>query len=185
MAGFKYVGTMAQGDVTGKLKRFAVDATHAGVLGIGDLVLVTGDADADGISEVDIGTANAANTGVVVGVEPVWSGEALNKNYLPASTAGYLLVNVDPDALYECEVANGPLAVADVDLNAPAVVTAGTVSGTLFASNMKVNDTGAATTSTLPLRIVKLLPDDDGVLGNKAIVKLNETTFRLGATGIS
>jgi hypothetical protein len=50
---------------------------------------------------------------------------------------------------------------------------------------MGVNDTGAATTSTLPLRIVKLLEDEAGVLGNKAIVKLNETTNRLGATGIA
>lgn len=185
MAGFKYVGTEAQGDVTGKLKRFAVEVGHAGVLGPGDLVLVTGDADADGISEVDVGTANTANTGVIVGVEPSFAGEALSRTHLPASTAGFVLVNVDPDALYEVEVANGPLSVDDVDLNAPAVVTAGTVSGGVFTSNMMVNDTGANTTSTLPLRIVRLLEDDAGVLGNKAIVKLNETTNRLGATGIS
>ena len=185
MAGFKYVGTQAQGDVTGKLKRFAVAAAHAGVLGPGDLVLVTGDANAQGISEVDIGTASTANTGVVMGVEPVFAGESLSITHLPASTAGYLLVNVDPDALYEVDVSNGPLAVADVDLNAPAVVTAGTVSGGIFTSNMGVNDTGAATTATLPLRIVRLLEDDAGVLGNKAIVKLNATTTRAGAAGIS
>lgn len=185
MAGFKYVGTEAQGDITGKTKRFAVVSGHASKLGIGDLVLVTGDADAKGISEIEIGTANTANTGVVTGIEPIWAGEDLSKTYLPDSTAGYLLVNVDPDATYECEVANGPLSVDDVDRNAPAVVTEGTVSEGLYTSNMKVNKTGVANTSTLPLRIVKLLEDSDGVLGNKALVKLNETTSRLGATGIS
>ena len=185
MAGFKYLGTEAQGEASGKLKRFKVDAAHSGVIGPGDLVLVTGDADTDGVSEVDIGTANTANTGVVMSVVPNFSGEALSTTHLAASTAGYVLVNVDPDALYEVEVSNGPLSVDDVDLNAPAVVTAGTVSGGLFTSNMGVNDTGAATTSTLPLRIVKLLEDEAGVLGNKAIVKLNETTNRLGATGIA
>lgn len=185
MAGFKHIGTESQGDVTGKVKRFAVDAAHSTKLGIGDLVLVTGDADAEGISEVDAGTANTANTGVIIGVAPKYSGEALSTTYLPASTAGYVMVNVDPQALYEVDVANGPLAVADVDLNAPAVVTEGTVNGSLYTSNMSVNDTGAATTQTLPLRIVKLLKDSDGVLGNKAIVKMNATTTTDGAAGIA
>lgn len=184
MAGFKHVGSMAQGDVTGKVKRFKVDSGNSTKLGIGDVVLVTGDADTDGISEVGIGTANAANTGVVVGVEPMYSGETLTTNYLAASTAGYLLVNVDPDALYEVDV-TGTLSVDDVDLNVPLVATEGTVSGIIYTSNMGVNDTGAATTSTLPFRVVKLLEDSDGTLGNKALVKPNETTYRLGATGIS
>lgn len=185
MSGFKHVGTMAQGDVTGKVKRFKVDSGNSTKLGIGDVVLVTGDADTDGISEVGIGTANTANTGVVVGVEPSYSGENLTKNYLAASTAGYLLVNTDPDALYEVDVANGPLSVDDVDLNVPLVATEGTVNGILFTSNMKVNDTGANTTATLPFRVVKLLEDSSGTLGNRALVKPNETTYRLGATGIS
>ena len=185
MSGFKHIGTESQGDVTGKVKKFAVAAAHAGVLGVGDLVLVTGDADATGVSEVDIGTANTANTGVIVGVEPNFAGEALSQTHLAASTAGNVYVNVDPDALYEVDVSNGPLSVDDVDLNAPAVVTAGTVSGSLFTSNMGVNDTGAATTVTLPLRIVALKEDSAGTLGNKAIVKLNATTSRAGAVGIA
>lgn len=185
MAGFKYVGTQSQGDITGKVKKFSVVSGHASRLGIGDLVLVTGDADAFGISEVEIGTASAANTGVIVGVEPNWSAEAFSTTYLAASTAGYVYVNVDPDALYEVSVSNGPLSVDDVELNAPAVVTEGTASGSFYTSNMGVNDTGAATTSTLPLRIVALKEDSAGTLGNKAIVKLNETTSRLGATGIA
>ncbi len=181
MAGFKYVGSETGGDISGKVKTFAVVSTHSTAIGLGDLVVVTGDADAEGRSEVDLASATTAPTGVVTGIRPKFEGEALSTTYLPASTAGFVEVNTDPFALYECEVANGPLSVDDVDLNAPAVVTAGTVSGSLFSSNMKVNDTGAATTATLPLTIIALKEDAAGVLGNKAVVRIN----KLGFVGIA
>ena len=183
--GFHYVGTESQGDVTGKTKLRAVDAAHAGVLGPGDLVVITGDGSATGISEVDIGVATTANTGVIQSVKPVFAGEQLSITHLPALTAGDVLVNVDSDALYEVPVSNGPLVVANVGLNAPAIVTAGTVSGSVFTSNMGVNATGVAVTATLPLRIVELREDEAGVLGNRALVRMNETTSSLGATGIA
>lgn len=181
----QYVGTESNGSIDGKQKTFAVDAAHAGVLGSGDLVLITGDGSATGVSEVDIGTANTANTGVISSVVPNFAGEALSQTHLAATTAGSVLVNVDDQALYEVDVSNGPLVVADVGLNAPAIVTAGTVTGGVFISNMGVNATGVATTSTLPLRIVALLEDAAGVLGNRARVRMNETTSKLGATGIA
>lgn len=184
MAGFSYVGTESQGDVTGKVKAYAVDAAHAGVLGIGDLVVITGTAVASGMQTVDIGTADIANTGVVSGMVPNFASEQLSITYLPATTAGTLLVNVDPLALYEVDVANGPLAVTDVGLNCPAVVTAGTVSGSLFTSNMKANATGKATTNTLPLHIVALRTGSDGVLGSAALVRINAATNAYGATGV-
>jgi hypothetical protein len=184
MAGFAYQGTDSQGDISGKVKAYSVDAAHAGLIGLGDLVVVTGTAVASGKKTVDIGTANTANTGVVSGVKPNFEGEALSTTWLPATTAGVVYVNCDTYALYLVDVANGPLAVADVGLNCPAVVTAGTVSGGLFTSNMKANATGKATTATLPLNIVELREDDDGVLGNRAIVRMNATTMNIGATGI-
>ena len=75
------------------------------------------------------------------------------------------------------------LAAADVGLNVPSVVTVGTVSGALFTSNMTVNATGKATTSTLPWRVVALMNDDAGVFGNRALVRANATTSNIGATG--
>jgi len=184
MAGFKFVGTESQGDITGKVKQFTVTASHAGILGPGDLVLITAASADDGSPTVDVGTANTANTGVVTGIIPNFSGEALSQTWIPATTAGKLLVNVDAFALYEADVSNGPLVAADVGLNVPAVVTAGTVSGSLFTSNMGVNATGKATTPTLPFRVVALLEDADGVLGNRALVRVNASTSNIGATGI-
>lgn len=181
---FLYQGTESNGSVDGKMKTFAVDAAHAGVLGPGDLVIITGDGDASGRSEVDIGlTTNS--TGVVSAVVPNIAGEALSQTHLAALTAGQVLVNVDDGALYDVPVSNGPLVVAEVGLNAPAVVTAGTVSDSVFTSNMGVNATGAAVTATLALRIVRLLEDEAGVLGNRALVRLNATTSKAGAAGIA
>ena len=165
------------------MKTYAVDSGHGGVLGPGDLVIITGDGSTTGVSEVDIGlTTN--NTGVIDSVLPTFAGEALSQTHLAASTAGNVLVNVDGGAIYDVPVSNGPLSVDDVGLNSPAVVTVGTVSGSVFTSNMGINATGKATTSTLALRIVALKEDSAGVLGNRALVRLNFTTSSAGAAGI-
>jgi hypothetical protein len=184
MAGFHWVGSDSQGDLNGKVKMFAVAAAHAAVLGPGDVVLATGTANSAGMAEVDTGTANTANTGVVTGVPPQIATEALSQTWLSATTAGYVWVNTDPFALYAVDVANGPLAVTDVGLNTPLVATTGTVSGSLFTSNMKINATGKATTATLPFRIEGLLVGDDGVLGSRALVRVNASTSNIGATGV-
>lgn len=184
MAGFKWVGSQTGGELSGKVKTFHVDSAHAAVMGIGDVVVMTGTAFTDGTAEVDTGTANIANTGVVTAVLPNIATEALSQTWLSASTAGYVEVNVDPLALWAADVANGPLAVTDVGLNVPLVATTGTVSGSLFTSNMKVNATGKATTNTLPFQVVGLLYGDDGVLGSRALVRTNAATNAYGATGV-
>ncbi len=184
MAGFHWVGSQTGGELSGKVKMFAVASSHAAVLGPGDVVLMTGTANTDGMAEVDTGTANTANTGVVTGVPPQVATEALSQTWLSASTAGYVWVNVDPLALWAVDVANGPLVVANVGLNAPLVATTGTVNGSLFTSNMKINATGIATTNTLPFQIVGLLYGDDGVLGSRALVRTNAATNSYGATGV-
>lgn len=183
MSGFDYEGTESS-DPSGKLKRYPVNSGHSGVLGPGDLVLITGDGDAFGRTEVDVGTANIANTGVVSYVGITYAGEALSTKHIATQTAGDVFVNVDPGALYDVAVSNGPLTDADVGLNAPAVVTAGTVTNSNFVSNMGINASGVQTTSTLPFRIVERREDSAGVLGNRALVRVNESTSQLGATGI-
>ena len=182
--GFKLVNTDSQGDVTGKQKTFSVLAATAEVIVPGDLVRIAGTANAEGVADVSIAPTTTASTGVVMSIDPTFAGEALSQTHHAASTLGTLKVNVDPNALYEVDVANGPLAITNVGQNCPAVVTEATASGSLFPSVMTANATGAATTVTLPLRIVALKEDADGVLGNVAIVRLNATTVAAGATGV-
>ena len=182
--GFKQANTDSQGDLTGKQKTFSVLAATDEVIVPGDLVRIAGTANAEGIADVSIAPTGTASTGVVMSIDPTFTGEALSQTHHAAQTLGTLKVNVDPNATYEVDVANGPLLITEVGLNAPAVVTEATVSGSLFASVMQVNRTGAAVTATLPLHIVALKEDSAGVLGNVAIVRLNATTVAPGATGI-
>lgn len=182
--GFKHVNTDSQGDVTGKQKTFSVLVATAQVIVPGDLVRIAGTANAQGVANVAIAPTTTASTGVVMSIDPTFAGEALSQTHHAASTLGTLKANVDPNATYEVDVANGPLLITEVGLNAPAVVTEATASGSLFPSVMQVNATGVATTSTLPLHIVALKEDADGVLGNVAIVRLNATTVAPGATGV-
>ena len=182
--GFKQANTDSQGDVTGKQKTFAVLAATTEVIVPGDLVRIAGTANAEGIADVEIAPTSTASTGVVMSIDPTFEGEALSTTHHASGTLGTIKVNIDPNATYEVDVANGPLLITEVGLNAPAVVTEATASGGLFPSVMQVNRTGAATTATLPLHIVALKEDSAGVLGNVAIVRLNATTVAAGATGV-
>jgi len=183
-AGYKLVNTDSQGDVTGKQKTFSVLVATTEVIVPGDLVRIAGTANAQGVADVSIAPTSTACTGVVMSIDPTFAGEALSQTHHASGTLGTIKVNVDPNATYEVDVANGPLLITEVGLNAPAVVTEATASGSLFPSVMEVNATGVATTSTLPLHIVALKEDAAGVLGNVAIVRINESTVALGATGI-
>lgn len=182
--GFKAVGSVFN-EPDGKIKTFDVASSHATLLAPGDVVTLTGTATATtSVPQVDASTAGQAVTGVVVGVVPTYSTETLNSAGLAASTAGTVYVLTDPLAYYEVDVSNGPLTVADVGLNANLVATAATLSGSLAISNMTLNATGKATTSTLQFRIEKLLTDSSGTLGNRALVRVNSSTYITGTTGV-
>jgi len=184
MPGFIYSGTGFD-DPHGKLERCDVAATHATRLAIGDLVRMSGTATAvTGVPQVDAPTAGQSVTGVISGIVPNFATESFTDTGLPALTFGSVLINIDPRAEYEVDVVNGPLVVADVGLNATYVPTAATNTAGYTQSNMVLNATGIATTATLPFRILKLLVGSDGVLGSKALVRLNESTIIAGAAGI-
>ena len=182
--GFKLLNTDSQGDVTGKQKTFAVLAATPQTIVSGDAVRIAGSANAQGIADVALTSTTGALTGIVMSVDPTFAGEALSQTWHASATLGKVKVNVDPNALYEVDVSNGPLAITQVGLNCPVVTTEAVVTGTLAPSLMTANATGAATTATLPLQIVALKEDDNGVLGNVAVVRLNATTVAPGATGV-
>jgi len=181
--GFSWVGSESD-DPRGKLKTFTVAAAHATRLSPGDAVVITATADANGLQQVDAAAAGAAFTGIIASVVPNFATEAFTDVGLAASTAGTVIVNTDPRAIYEVDVSNGPLVLADVGLNTPLVATASTVSGGLSISNMTVNSTGKATTATIEWRVVKLVTGSDGVLGSRCQVRANNTTSIAGAAGV-
>lgn len=190
--GFKLSRTQSQGDVTGKQFSYHVDSAHASILAPGDAMRITGTAFTEGTPEIDATAAGTTDvgqslTGILFSVDPTFEGEALSDTGLPATTAGTVKVNVDPHALYEVDVTNGPLLVTQVGLNANLIADAATKTGGLSISNMTLDNgsvTAPATTQTLPFRIVALSEDEDGVLGNVALVRINNSTLSDGAAGV-
>lgn len=170
----------------GRVNSYGVAAGHAGKLAIGDFVALTGTANATtGVAEVDIGVAGSPLLGQIAGFVPDFSTENFtDAGGLAASTAGTALVLDDPRAEYIADVSNGPLVVANVGLNVNLLATVATQSGGLTISNMTVNATGVANTNSLNFQVLALLEDDDGVLGNRALVRLNSTQMITGAAGV-
>ena len=185
MSGFEASNLQGAGGTEGMVQTFAVDAAHATLLAPNDVVLITGDGDASGVSEVDTGVATTANTGIIASVDFQLEGESLTETGLPASTAGTVKVNLDPQQLYEVE-SDATLTVANVGLNVGINTTTATKNGSLTVSNMTVDAATVATTQTLPFRIVALLNGlTSGTLGDRALVRPNATTQSDGAAGIA
>ena len=185
--GFRPVQDISGHSYTGKIEPFAVDAAHATLLAVGDLVVETGNLDAaTGVSEVDAISAGTGNliTGVITSINPDFSN--LERKGLPALSAGTVLVATDPDLLLEAETLGGTFAVTDVGGNLPVTVTAATASGGLVNSNMVVNTTGAAISATEQVRVVGVKDSGDitfpAPVGTTLIVRINESTR--GAVGV-
>lgn len=157
MSGFKFVK-----DRSGRsgLERFHVDAAHSSILAPGDVVDMTGTAHTDGVNEVDAAGAGGDFTGVIVSVEPDYANETLNEQGLPASTAGYVIVNTSPEAIYEVDGdGTNALPMTAVGLQYDIVATAATRSGGVTKSNM-VLDTSSGGTGTAQFRVVGIVDGD-------------------------
>jgi hypothetical protein len=169
---------------SGGLEMFYVPASDATALYIGDPVIKNGSSDTAGVAAVIRATAGAAITGVVQGFMP--DGTVNMTGYRAASTAAYVLVNTDPDTLYEIQEdgVGGQLAAADIGLNADFIVAAG--SAYTKRSGVMLDTSTKATTATLPLKIMGLSQRPGGEFGAyaKAIVKINVTTEANASAGI-
>ncbi len=120
----------------------------------------------------------------IASVDFTLAGEQLTETGLLASTAGTVKVNIDQFATYEID-ADATYNAASVGLNTGINVTTATKSGSLTISNMTADFATGATTQTLPYRVVALLEDSAGVLGNRVRVRPNATTASDGAAGIA
>ena len=167
--GFRPVGTLAGGDWTASIRTYTMDATHDAVF-IGDLVHF----DADGYpDQYDAGDTQVF--GVCVGVEVNPGLNALTEfpGYLDTNIAGKIRVATDPLLLMEVQEDGlvTPLVLADVNLNIEIISAAG--STTTGISGMEIDSTSAATTNTLPLRIVALVDRPDNQLASVDTTKPN------------
>lgn len=179
-AGFKFRQDMSGHGYTGKVKTYTVAAAHATLLAPGDVMRITGVADSDGVQQVDAAAAGATVTGILVSVAPNISN--LEQAGLPAGTAGTVQLLVDPDAVYEVDVSNGPAVLADVGTNFDITATAATLQGSLAISNMVV-DQDTASAASGQFRIEGIKDGDITTTINTVFAKINESTVS-GTVGV-
>jgi hypothetical protein len=172
-------------DWTGCIRPYYVGSGDSTAIYKYDLVKLAGSADATGLypdiaqaaaGDSVLGSAVGFSTTPYVSVDPT----NLERKYRPASTAMYVWVVDDPYVIYEMQEDSGgaALAVTAISLNTNIVVGSGnTTSG---ASGMELDSSDTGTDSTGQMRILRLVPRADNVLGDHAkwLCLINEHQLR-------
>ena len=178
--GLRPVGTLGQGCYTGKVQRFYVPADNSTAIFIGDTVVLASSSDAQKLygddsysPEVAVGTASTIQTGVCVGIEPVWTD--LSITYRKASTAMYIYVDTDPMTIYSMQGDSTVFTVADVGLNATITATAGDT--TTGRSKFVLTNPQASATEGLLILNIDPAPDNEVGAYMRFLVKLNLHQF--------
>ncbi|MGP1666827.1 MAG: hypothetical protein ACTS5I_13130 [Rhodanobacter sp.] len=171
-SGFSPVKGITGAPWNGQCNTYSIAASYGTALYIGDPVISSGTADANGLPGIALAAATGGVRGVIVGLG---KGEGLIANpsnldliYRPASDPAvwYALVVDDPQTIFEVtEQSNGtPLAAVDVGMNTISILAAGNgyVSGWSIASA-----TGAtpATTATLQVKLLGLARKPNNAYG--------------------
>ena len=154
----------ASGSYSGKVRHMKIANNYGTAIFYGDFVKPV----AAGGVELDAGTATLTPIGIFVGcsyTDPT-SNQLTFSQYYPASTAAddiSAYVVDDPDLVFKIQ-ADATLAQTTMFLNAGAVQTAGS---TDFGRSKNALDAStAATTATLPLRIVEFVEGPTSAVGD-------------------
>lgn len=194
-SGFTPVRYLNGSPWNGAANIYSIAASYGTELAIGDPVISSGTADTNGVPGIALAAATGAIRGVIIGLGR-YEGLVANPSNLdttkrPASDPNvwYALVVDDPAVVFEIQEKSNTvqLAATEVGLNTvPILAAAGTYcSGWLLAST---TDATAATTATLPLRLLGLSRQSGNAFGAYAkwLVKINvhELGTGTGAAGV-
>ena len=194
-SGFTPVGYLNGAPWNGKARLYSIAASYGTALYIGDPVISSGTADANGVPGIAIGATTGALRGVIVGLGKyegtIANPSNLDITYRPASdpSVWYAMVADDPNTIFRIQEKSGTqqLAAADIGLNTIPVSGAGNgyISGWLLSS---YTDATPATTATLQLRLLGLVRRPDNAFGAyaKHLVQINvhELAHGTGAAGV-
>lgn len=180
------VGTINGSPYSGYVRRYAVDSSNGTAIFRGDFITLEDD------GNVAPAAAGGILLGVCVGVEVSRAVAATeHPGYLPASTAGYVLVAVGPDVLYEVQEdsVGGAMPLASVGSTGDIVAGAGSTTTGRSAHVLDSSDVIAkdAAPGSAQLLVVGLVdrPDNEGAANYaRWIVKINESAFALGQSGL-
>lgn len=182
--GFRPVKHLNGSPYNGQFNIYTLLAADGTATFVGDLVKLSGTADATGAyASVAQAAAGDAVIGAVVGFIPDYSNLNAPGQYRLASTLRYVMVADSPDLIFEAEADNGGAALAITDVGRAVNILVGAGSTTTGQSGMQVDSSTAATnTSTFPLRIMGFSPRVDNEIGNysKALVMINAHQYTSG-----
>lgn len=186
-AGLRPVGTLGSAGYAGRIQVYSTSTSDTQAIGIGDPVVLTGTGDTAGVATVtrltQAGTTSIV--GAVVGIIP--DPTDLTKTYRAASTNTKVLVDTDPNTVYE--IADSSTAqttcLAATDIANNATLSLGTVD-TTTGNGKTVIGTTVGTTTTLDVKILGLSPKVGNAIGDyaKYLVKINRHTFGNSTAGI-
>lgn len=147
---------------------YYLPSTYASNVFLGDPVVPTGAADANGIPVVTLATAGASNNilgpmiGVVNGGEPIIPVTRDLPVYRQASVSQYILVADDPEMLFKIQE-DGNAGANAAWSNANLVAGSGsTVTG---YSGWQLSSSSSATTNTLQVRMITPIRQPDNAIG--------------------
>jgi len=186
--GLTPIGTLSGADYHGKMRRVAFAAGDSVAAYVGDLVKLTGTADASGkIPVVAQSAAGDASIGVLVSLDFDASDESSLMTPLTraASTARTGQVLFGQDVLYKMQEDSdsNAIEITEAGLNCNVIVAAG---NDITGSAMELDSTSAAGTNTLNMRLHHVWDGLDNVLGDNAewVVSINASQEALNQTGI-
>lgn len=167
-------------------RAYTARSDYAQALFVGDPVVKSGLADANGRPGITLASAGATNaiTGVIVGFE---DGPSMILGYGAASTQRTVLVADDPDLLFEIQEDAGgaTTALADIGLNADLVAAAGSTA--TRTSGWMLDSSTKAVGATLQLKMVgfqERADNEPAVAKAKVLVKINLHTEAANTVGL-
>jgi len=163
--GAEPVGTLsASGSFSGKVRHIKIASGYATSIFYGDFVKMV----AAGVVEKDTGTSTLTPVGVFMGcafTDPNTKQKTFSQIW-PASTVAadaVAYVMDDPDAVFRMQ-SDEALVQSDLGNNVGVVQTAGSTD--IGRSKNALDGSTAATTATLPLRIVEFVDGPDSAVGD-------------------
>lgn len=197
-SGFTPVQYLNGAPWNGQARLYSIAANYGTALYIGDPVISSGTADANGVPGIAIGATTGALRGVIVGLGVYEGGQFdptnLDRIYRPASDTRvwYAMVADDPNIVFEVQEESNGTQIAATEIGLNTISKSGTGNG--FVSGWMIpSATGAApaATATLQLRLLGLAryPAGTNAFGAyaKHLVQINvhELAHGTGAAGVA
>ncbi|UOF82043.1 hypothetical protein [Caudoviricetes sp.] len=187
--GLSPVGTVVGADWNqqGRLYAIASDATNT--YAIGDIVMSATSSDANGVPYAVKFTEGSVPLGVIVGIQVASPGVSLQGTTLSLEqsyiglNAGtrYVYVVDDPNVIFQVQFDSTGVTQANIHKNAALTITANQTSLSQSSPYSSTVATAAATTNTLPLRLLGLAQQPNNTFGANATVLAKFNIHEFGA----